>query len=65
MRNVRAKIGLVDHLDRRPSSRYFALCIIPTRILRHINPLEKLSTSSEVPQNHNDLPSTRSQALPP
>ncbi len=24
-----------------------------------------LSTSSEVPQNHNDLPSTRSQALPP
>ncbi len=34
-------------------------------ILRHINPIENLSTSSEVPQNHNDLPSTRSQALPP
>ena len=25
--------------------------------LRHINTLEKFSTSSEVPQNHNDLPS--------
>ena len=29
-----------------------------TLVLRHINPLEKISTSSEVPQNHNDLPST-------
>ena len=27
-------------------------------VLRPINPIEKLSTSSEVPQNHNDLPST-------
>ncbi len=34
-------------------------------VLRHIYPSEKLSTSREVPQNHNDLPSTRSQALPP
>ncbi len=31
----------------------------------HINPIENLSTSTEVPQNHNDLPSTRSQALSP
>ncbi len=32
-----------------------------------MHPLEKFSTSSEVPQNHDDLhlPSTRSQALPP
>ncbi len=34
-------------------------------ILTGNNPLEKFSTSSEVPQNHNDLPSTCSQALPP
>ena len=33
--------------------------------LNVLNPLEKLSTSSEVPQNHKDLPSIRSQALPP
>ena len=25
-------------------------------VLRHINRLEKFSTSSEVPQNHNDYP---------
>ncbi len=31
-------------------------------VLRHINSLEKLSTASEVPQTHNDLPSIRSQA---
>ena len=38
------------------------MCIISTRtktqfplVLRHNNPSEKLSTSSEVPQNHNDL----------
>ena len=28
-----------------------------TLVLRHIYPSEKLSTSSEVPQNHNDLQS--------
>ncbi len=46
--------------------------LLPVRIstvynisLRHINRIEKSFTSSEVPQNHNDLPSTRSQALPP
>ncbi len=38
----------------------FDLCIISTRTkTHHINPLEKFSTSSEVPQNHNDLPSIR------
>ena len=33
-------------------------CIISTRTKSH-NPLEKFSTSSEVPQTNNDLPSTR------
>ncbi len=32
-------------------------CVYFPLVLRHINPLEKFSTSSEVPQNHNDLPS--------
>ncbi len=35
----------------------FDLCIISTRS-KHIYPSEKYSTSSEVPQNHNHLPST-------
>ena len=30
-------------------------CVQFPLVLRHINPLEKLSTSSEVPQNHSDL----------
>ena len=36
-------------------ARKIASCDIV--VLRHNNPSEKLSTSSEVPQNHNDLPS--------
>ncbi len=30
-------------------------CVQFPLVLRHFNPLEKPSTSSEVPQNHNDL----------
>ena len=33
--------------------------------LRHISAFTNYSTSSEVPQNHIDSPSTYSQALPP
>ena len=32
MRNVRAKIGLIGHLDRRPSRRYFALWLQAPKI---------------------------------
>ena len=53
----------VPHPSRVSILKVFYLKVI--MILWHINPSEKLSTSSEVPQNHNDLPSTRSQAIPP
>ena len=56
---------LVDEFFSTVPGKNFDLCIIPTRSKTHQCPSEKLSTSSEVPQNHNDLPSTRSQALLP
>ncbi len=42
----------------------FDMCIFPLDT-KTIEPFRKFSTSSEVPQNHDDSPSTYSQALPP
>ncbi len=54
-----------EHAIQRENYADLVSRILVDNILRHINPLEKFSTSSEVPQNHNDLPSIRFQALPP
>ena len=47
---------IVNEFFSTVSGKNFDLCIISTRNKTHY-PLEKFSTSSEVPQNHNDLPS--------
>ncbi len=56
---------IVDEFFSAVPGKSFDLCIISTRTKAHINPLEKFSPLSKMPENHNDLPSTRSQALPP
>ncbi len=46
---------VVDEFFSTVPGKNFDLCIISTRTKTHY-PLEKISTSNEVPQNHNNLP---------
>ena len=67
--DLKVKVSLEIEFEKKvtqscPIYRGF-LCIISTCSKTHIPFRKKLSTSSEVPQNHNNLPSTRLQALPP